>query len=491
MTLEEISLNKKKYIIGVGILILVFAVIKSFSATYDQMYADWEKRNQLTKEQKIEVTDRSLYDLDQVAATKNSIKNVELNLNQRIDEQKQSNDELLKKIEQNQLIIKEQQEQIIALRNIDNREEKSLNKELNSELQSMKEKTAEVSKEIERMKKEKEMSDQLKRESLDLPPLKGPLADVVDKKEPVLPTISVDDKLADLKVVKANDNSFFKLGKDSNNPNENVDDNSSDAKNNKKKIEPIKDTKEDEEKLGPKMDLMLGLVDALLVMGVDAPTNIGTKNSDAKDPLPVLLSVSSDALIANNYKQDYKNCLILATATGNATTERAYMRLSKMSCVSKNGEKRVEANIEGWVVGEDNKTGVSGNLVTKSGTLILKSLMAGMAQGLAQAASNTDNYITTGSPMGYGSNNSGYNASSNLAEGFGSGAGSAFKTIADFYIEMAKDLYPVIEVRGGRKVQILVKGTDPKNPIREVPYNKMFINSEYELDVNQNISIAY
>ena len=153
MTLEEISLNKKKYIIGVGIVILVIAVIKSFSSTYDQMYADWEKRNQLKKEQKIEVTDRSLYDLDQVAATKNSIKNVELNLNQRIDEQKQSNDELLKKIEQNQLIIKEQQEQIIALRNIDNREEKSLNKELNSELQSMKEKTAEVSKEIERMKK--------------------------------------------------------------------------------------------------------------------------------------------------------------------------------------------------------------------------------------------------------------------------------------------------------------------------------------------------
>lgn len=490
MTLEEISLNKKKYIIGIGILILVFAVVKSLSATYDQMYADWEKRNQLKKDQKIEVTDRSLYDLDQMAATKNSIKNVELTLNQKIDEQKQSNEELLKKIEQNQVTIKEQQEQIIALRSIDNREEKSLNKELNNELQSMKEKTAEVSKEIERMKKEKEINDKLKEESLDLPPLKGALADVV-KKPDVLPTISVDDKLSDLKIVKPNDNSFFKLGKNANTSNENVDDNSPDAKKNKKKIDPTKDTKEDEEKLGPKMDLMLGLVDALLVMGVDAPTNIGTKNSDAKDPLPVLLSVSSDALIANNYKQDYKNCLILATATGNATTERAYMRLSKMSCVSKNGEKRVEANIEGWVVGEDNKTGVSGNLVTKSGTLILKGLMAGIAQGLAQAASNTNNYISTGSGIGYGNNSSGYNASSNLAEGFGSGAGSAFKTIADFYIEMAKDLYPVIEVRGGRKVQILVKGTDPKNPIREVPYNKMFINSEYELDVNPNVSIAY
>ena len=52
MTLKEISLNKKKYIIGAGIFILVLSVIKSLSATYDQMYADWEKRAQLKKEQK-------------------------------------------------------------------------------------------------------------------------------------------------------------------------------------------------------------------------------------------------------------------------------------------------------------------------------------------------------------------------------------------------------------------------------------------------------
>ena len=225
----------------------------------------------------------------------------------------------------------------------------------------------------------------------------------------------------------------------------------------------------------------MGLVDATLVMGVDAPTNIGTKNSDAKDPLPVLLSVSGEALIANNYRQDYKDCLILATATGNATTERAYLRLSKMSCVSQNGEKRIESEIEGWVVGEDNKTGLSGHLVTKSGSLILKGLMAGIAQSLAETASNTDNYFTT-SPNGQ------QVVTSTAAEGFGNGAGSAFKTIADFYIDMAKDLYPVIEVRGGRQVQILIKGS---KQVKEVPYNKLFVNSDFELQMNNNVSIEY
>ncbi len=486
-TLKDLSVEKKKYLIITCVAVMFFVFLKSLYGTYVDMQKESQKRKELTKDKQINVNDRSIYDLDQTTALKNAIQDVRLEMDEKLKEQKNTNEQLTKNIEQNQQTIIKQQEEIMTYRRIDNKEELNVNKEVSSELQMLKEKLDENKKELEMIKKEKELNDKLKQAELDLPPLKGPLADVT-KPNKSDKTESIDTKLDELKIDKPKDSGFFKLGKDEKEQTSN--DESSDKKKQKTKTDKNLSKEEDEIKYGPKMDLMLGLVDATLVMGVDAPTNIGTKNSDAKDPLPVLLSVSSDALIANNYRQDYKNCLILATATGNATTERAYMRLSKLSCVSKNGEKRVEASVEGWVVGEDNKTGVSGNLVTKSGTLILKGLMAGIAQGLAQAASNTNNYISTGS-SGYGYNSGGASATSNLAEGFGSGAGSAFKTIADFYIEMAKDLYPVIEVRGGRKVQILVKGTDPKNPIREVPYNKMFINTDYELDVNQNVSIAY
>ena len=316
------------------------------------------------------------------------------------------------------------------------------------------------------------VADKLNNSNIDLPKLEGPLADVMKEENKELNQLPV---VAEAKIEKVKqpvvqnipEKGFFKF-----------------AGKEQKADQETEEDKEEKKAPARKMDLMMGLVDAIMVTGVDAPTNIGTKNSDAKDPLPVLLSVDSETIIANNYVQEYKDCFILGTATGNATTERAYIRLSKMSCVAKNGETRIETEIEGWVYGEDNKVGVSGHLVTKSGTLILKGLMAGVLQGIADSVSNTDNYFEDGN--GYSNRNSG--VGEGVAGGFGSGVGSAFKTLADFYIDMAKDLYPVIEVKGGREVQLLVKGG---KEITEVPYNKLFVNSDYEIDLNKNISIEY
>lgn len=476
-TLKELATDKKKALIIIGIALFLFLIGRSFYNTYKTEEEKWKKRQVVEKEKKIEITDRSLYDLDQTAAIRNEVKKVESELLVKIEESKKTNEQLSLDIEKNQEIIKQQQEQYLALKSITDNEAKKNELLVEKEIIELKNQLVETNKQLSKMKKEKDIKAEMDSIEPTLPELNGPLAKALDKNPS---TVSIDGpKLADLPVEPKN--SFFDFDKPQQTAPLEATKDSKDTKKSKS------DNKEEDEKnLGPQMDLMMGLVDATLVMGVDAPTNIGTKNSDAKDPLPVLLSVSSEALIANNYRQDYKNCLILASATGNATTERAYLRLSQLSCVSKNGEKRIEADIEGWVVGEDNKTGVSGHLVTKSGTLILKGLMAGIAQGLAEAASNTDNYITTTQPM-----QNGQYATTSMAEGFGSGAGSAFKTLADFYIEMAKDLYPVIEVKGGRKVQILMKGSSTKKPIREVPYNKMFVNTDYELEVNEKFSIEY
>lgn len=475
-TLKELSQEKKVVIIVVLMVIIAILIIRSFLGVYSGEKDKWSKRKTLEENKKIEITDRSLYDLDQVAAIKNKVNDVQSNLLAEIQKSKEMKEETDRTIAENQKIIAEQQEKYLALTNINEKEVKKDNNEITQEIRNLKENLDETKKELAKIKKEKEVKASLDSVNVDLPPLNGALADVVkkiDSKE------ANTEKLSDLPLPEVESkNSFFDFG--NNQKNNDLTQTEAKDKTKNKKVEG------EEDNAGPKMDLMMGLVDATLVMGVDAPTNIGTKNSDAKDPLPVLLTVSSEALIANNYRQDYKNCLILATATGNATTERAYLRLSQLSCVSKNGEKRIEADVEGWVVGEDNKTGVSGNLVTKSGTLILKGLMAGIAQGLAEAASNTNNYITTN-----GQYSSSTSASGSMAEGFGSGAGSAFKTLADFYIEMAKDLYPVIEVKGGRKVQILIKGSGSKKPLREVPYNKLFVNTDYELESNDKFKIEY
>lgn len=468
-TLKEISYSKKTIIFIIAGASFVFIIGKSIMETYDNEVEKLKNKQNINIEKKVEIKDRSLFDIDQTTALKNKINEIKDEVTIKLNETKEKNEELNKQIEENQKIIENQQKDLIALKSINSNEEKIANEKVAQEMNDIRKSLEKTNIELERLRKEKEMKEKIDGE-LKLPPLNGALSEAISTKEN-----STKEKKEDKEIKfppeakKVTEKGFFKFQK---------------TGVSKEETSPIKEEPKKEEN---KMDLMMGLVDAIMVTGVDAPTNIGTKNSDAKDPLPVLLSVNSETVIANNQFQEYKDCFILGTATGNATTERAYIRLSKMSCVSKNGEKRIETDIEGWVYGEDNKVGVSGHLVTKSGTLILKGLMAGILQGIADSTAKSDNYFNNGNNGSYSSNNN-RDIGRDAAGGVGKGVGSAFKTLADFYIDMAKDLYPVIEVKGGREVQILVKGG---KQITEAPYNKLFVNTEFEMNLNKNISIDY
>lgn len=475
-TLKELSSSKKIILyVGAG-AIGIFILVRSFLETYDNEVKKLKDKQNVNVEKKVDINDRAIFDIDQTTAIKNKIEEVKKEFEEKLSQTSNKNEELNKQIEENQKILQEQQNELITLKTLNQKEERVADRKIIQEVDQVKNELESTKEELERLKREKDLEKKLD-SNIKLPELKGPLAEVmpVEKKEPqnTQPKMPV--------VAKVQEKGFFKLNKEA-----------GQSENGKTPtVESGKEladgeNQENEKKFeSRKMDLMMGLVDAIMVTGVDAPTNIGTKNSDAKDPLPVLLSVNSETIIANSHVQEYKDCFILGTATGNATTERAYVRLSKLSCVAKNGDTRIETDIEGWVYGEDNKVGVSGHLVTKSGSLILKGLMAGILQGIADSTSNTDNYFDNGN--GY-SNRNNNNFGRDAADGVGSGVGSAFKTLADFYIDMAKDLYPVIEVKGGREVQILVKGG---KQITEAPYNKLFVNTDYEITLNKNISIEY
>lgn len=214
--------------------------------------------------------------------------------------------------------------------------------------------------------------------------------------------------------------------------------------------------------VGQIIHIDMGLADAMLLTGVDAPTSIG---GNTQEPLPALLSIRAETLIANSQYQDFSGCLLLATATGSASTERATLRLSRISCRSADGKRRIEAQIEGEVLGEDSKPGLKGTLVTKNGAIIMKGVMAAFAQGVASAFTSAPSQMTlTGT-------------SANFAQGAGSGGGQALNTLAQFYIDMAKEMYPVIEVKGGRTVSVYFKGQDVT--FTEVDTETVFNGTKY------------
>lgn len=195
----------------------------------------------------------------------------------------------------------------------------------------------------------------------------------------------------------------------------------------------------------------------VLLSGLDAPTSSYTQ----KNPMPAAIRVKHQAILPNFYKYDIRECFIIASGYGVLSTERVSLRTETLSCVRNDGGV-IETQLQGYIVGEDGKAGMRGKLVQRQGQLIARSLMAGVFSGLANAARpqaiaavNT----TPGTETGYQTPNMG----DALASGIGQGASNSLDQIAQYYLDAAKSVFPVIQLDAGRSVEvILVKGSTLK-----------------------------
>lgn len=190
----------------------------------------------------------------------------------------------------------------------------------------------------------------------------------------------------------------------------------------------------------PSGSIMTGVI----ITGLDAPTG---KNA-IKDPVPLLVRIKHDAILPNRYLSDVKECFILAAGHGDLASERAYLRAETISCI-RNDKKVIDIKVEMFAVGADGKAGVRGRLISKQGQMIAKASLAGIAQGFATAFTGTRYTVNPQSPD-YGLAAQG---------GAMSGVGSAFDRIAKYYLDLADQIFPVIEIDAGQKISfVMVKG---------------------------------
>lgn len=190
----------------------------------------------------------------------------------------------------------------------------------------------------------------------------------------------------------------------------------------------------------PSGSIMTGVI----ITGLDAPTG---KNA-IKDPIPVLVRIKHDAILPNRFASDVKECFLLASGHGDLASERAYLRAESVSCV-RNDKKVIDVKVEAFAVGPDGKAGVRGRLVSKQGQLIAKASLAGIAQGFATAFEGSRYQLNPQQPD-YG-----------LAAQGGAiaGVGSAFDRISKYYLDLADQIFPVIEIDAGQKISfVMVKG---------------------------------
>jgi len=210
--------------------------------------------------------------------------------------------------------------------------------------------------------------------------------------------------------------------------------------------------KREGKKKGYRIYLSPSFMEATLLSGLDAPTTTAGKSN----PVPVLLRIKDLAILPNKVKANLKGCFVLAEGKGNLASERVDVRLLTLSCVSKKGQAVIDQKVKGYVVDEDGKAGLRGIVSAKMGAMLARSALAGFLGGMGDAIrSSTMNLQTTalGTQQQIWTNTDTKNM---VRGGIGGGISQAGKDLEKFYLQLAQQTLPIIQVGATKTVTVVV-----------------------------------
>jgi len=199
------------------------------------------------------------------------------------------------------------------------------------------------------------------------------------------------------------------------------------------------------------IDLPIGIAVGLTINGMDAPTF----QWGQQDPQPLLTSIEDKMITAMNEEIDLKGCMVLSSTHGAVSAEKAMPRLVKMNCRDKNGNLYA-GSVKGWILGDDGKVGITGRLVSRQGSVLAKTFWADVlslgGSYLRQSAT-----ATSLSPLG-AIETTKQDGEQLLKSAGGQAIERTSGRISQFFIKIAEQIYPVVEVMPGRKVTVLFEG---------------------------------
>jgi len=194
-------------------------------------------------------------------------------------------------------------------------------------------------------------------------------------------------------------------------------------------------------------------VKAVLISAVDASAGISSQG-DPRQVLFRIVSKAKSALDENNEALtiDIKGCIATGAASGDLSSERAYVRLLKMTCSE--GTKAIETSVEGYAAdSSDGKAGIVGKVISREGDLVTKSFLAGAISGFGSGLSSK---FQSGVSF-----NDGFSTTNNItnkqiaAQGLGEGIETSSQNVSEYLIERAEQYQPVVSVASGKEVELV------------------------------------
>lgn len=194
------------------------------------------------------------------------------------------------------------------------------------------------------------------------------------------------------------------------------------------------------------------LIKAVTLNGAVGATGMNSK----KDPFPIIARIQSEAVLPNGRHVDISECFASVSGYGELSSERMMLRGERLSCMAAN-DNYIDVSLPAFVNGEDGMAGLHGVLVLRSGALIARTTAAGFLSGLGEAFDTSQvPTLQTGTSVGnkvpYQQNFS----DGALQHGAASGMSKSFERISEYYMGLADQMFPVIEIEPGRQVDIFL-----------------------------------
>jgi len=188
----------------------------------------------------------------------------------------------------------------------------------------------------------------------------------------------------------------------------------------------------------------------VLLSGMDAPTG----RQSRRDPYPALARIKHDAILPNRFRADVRECFLVLAGYGDLGSERAYLRSEAITCVRTDGGV-IEVPIDAYATGEDGKVGVRGRVVSKQGKVIAQAMMASFVEGFSKMFSTVP-VTTLSTATGQSATFQNVLTPESLQGAAVSGAGSALDRLSNFFMDMAEEMFPVIEIDAGRAIELVL-----------------------------------
>ncbi len=203
-----------------------------------------------------------------------------------------------------------------------------------------------------------------------------------------------------------------------------------------------------DKKKGRTVYLPPSFMEAQLLTGFDASTSgKGTNN-----PEPLLLRIQTPAVLPNDIKANLSGCFVIAEAVGRLDKERADVRLVSLSCLSNEGKAIIDTPVKGFVTDSDSKVGLSGRVVSRMGAATARTIVAGFFGGMGDMLKSA---ATTQSTSALGTTTT-VDSTQVAKYSIGGGLSEGAASLHDFYLSLAKQATPVIEVGAAKKITVII-----------------------------------